>query len=202
MLLMPECLDRIHYSNESRLVLDDDKDCIWYCDGGDNPAASIASAKLPPSLMTFAVIGIGCESDFLLVEENIDTDRYVHHLDRRGFVEALDAKDGAFGWILRQDGAPAYTSQKALDWLEESVDVIVDWPANSPDLSPIESLWVILKKLINRFDPQNMEELKSAVVAAWALIPHVTIDKLCQGFQRHLQLWFAKGGESISTDLW
>jgi hypothetical protein len=42
-----------------------------------------------------------------------------------------------------------------------------------------------------------MEELKSAVVAAWALIPHATIDKLYRGFQTCLQFCLAKGGESI-----
>jgi hypothetical protein len=92
-------------------------------------------------------------------------------------------------------------SPEALDWLEESADVIVDWLANSPDLSLIELLWAILKKLVKRFKSHNMGELESSVVAAWALIPQATIDKLCQGFRTHLQPCLAKGGEPISNDL-
>jgi hypothetical protein len=42
-----------------------------------------------------------------------------------------------------------------------------------------------------------MEKLKSDVVAAWALIPQVTIDKICQGFQMHLQLCSVKRGQSM-----
>jgi hypothetical protein len=37
------------------------------------------------------------------------------------------------GWIFQHDGATAHASQGTLDWLEENVDIIVDWPANSPD---------------------------------------------------------------------
>jgi hypothetical protein len=39
MLRTPECLDKIHFSDELRLVLGDDKRWIWYRYGEDNPAA-------------------------------------------------------------------------------------------------------------------------------------------------------------------
>jgi hypothetical protein len=56
--------------------------------------------------------------------------------------------------------------QARLDWFEESVDMIVDWPADSPNLPPIEVLWAILKELIWRTQPQTIEELKGSLVAA------------------------------------
>jgi hypothetical protein len=65
--------------------------------------------------MVFAVIGIGFKSDLLLVDGTIDTDRYIQNLDRLGFIQALDAGHGTFGWIFQQDGAPAHTSPEALD---------------------------------------------------------------------------------------
>jgi hypothetical protein len=89
-----------------------------------------------------------------------------------------------------------------LDWLEESVDVIVDWPPNSPDLSPIELLWAILKKLVRKVKPQTIEELKSSRLASWAMIPQDRIDRLCEGFATRLQLCLANHGDSISNQLW
>jgi hypothetical protein len=113
--------------------------------------------------MTFGVI--------VVVEGTIDTDRCLRDIDRLGFVDALDQKHGPFGWTFRQDGAPCLMSQVALDWLEESVDLIVYWPANSPDLSPIELLWAILKKLARKIKPEMIEELRNTLIAAWSLIP-------------------------------
>jgi hypothetical protein len=86
-----------------------------------------------------------------------------------------------------------------LDWLEESVDLILDWPAKSPNLSPIELLRVILKKLIREIQSETMEELRSTLTAAWNLIPQSTVDGLCEGFERQLDVCLANGGESISS---
>jgi hypothetical protein len=80
--------------------------------------------------------------------------------------------------------------------------VIVDWPPNSPDLSPIELLWAILKKLVRKVKPEMIEELKSSLLAAWAMIPQDTIDRLCEGFATRLQLCLANHGDSISNQLW
>jgi hypothetical protein len=92
MLSMPEALPRIYFSDDSRVVLGDNKGWISYRPGEDNPAAPIATGKFPPAVMVFAFIGIGDKSDRVMVEESIDTDRYIQNLDRLGFISALDHK--------------------------------------------------------------------------------------------------------------
>jgi hypothetical protein len=147
--------------------------------------------------MVFAVIGVGFKSDLLVLDGTIDTDRSLQNIDRLGFITALDVIHGPFGWIFQQDGAPCHTSQIAVDWLEENLDLITDWPANSPDLSPIELLWAILKKLVTLIKPETREELKNVLITAWALIRQSTIDRLCGGFENRLELCLANAGESI-----
>jgi hypothetical protein len=44
-------------------------------------------------------------------------------------------------------------------------------------------------------------ELKRPPFQAWSLIPPSTVDKLCQGFSRRLELCLANGEESISNEL-
>ncbi len=58
-------------------------------------------------------------------------------------------KDADF--IFQQDLAPAHTAKSTKSWLYDHGVGVLDWPANSPDLNPIENLWGIVKrKMINK----------------------------------------------------
>jgi hypothetical protein len=59
--------------------------------------------------------------------------------------------------------------------------VVTDCPANSPDVSPIDVLCMMLKKLVRRMRQQTFQELKSALPGAKSLIPQDTVDRLCKG---------------------
>jgi transposase len=193
----PQYLPLIHFSDESRFVLGDDKRWIWYRRGEENESAFATKQKFPPSLMIFAVIGVGYKSRLLFVHGNINAAKYIENLDRLGFIEELDAKHGALGWIFQQDGAPCHTAQEAIDWIEENCDLLSGWPANSPDLNPIEMLWAILKEAVARLEPKSIEELQNVLLTVWNGISQAVVDKLCWSFARRLQMCLMTEGRAI-----
>ena len=49
------------------------------------------------------------------------------------------------------------------DYLSIKKVLTLDWPAQSPDMNPIENLWHILKVEIEKGKPKNLKELKKCV---------------------------------------
>ncbi len=78
-------------------------------------------------------------------------------------------KDADF--IFQQDLAPAQAAKSTKSWLNDHGVGVLDWPANSPDLNPIENLWGIVKRKMRNKRPKNADELKTTVKETWASIP-------------------------------
>jgi hypothetical protein len=55
--------------------------------------------------------------------------------------------------------------------------VPIPWPACSPDLNPIESIWFTIKQRIKAYEnpPRKIQELRDALAAEWAIITHEEI---------------------------
>ncbi len=63
---------------------------------------------------------------------------------------------------------------------------VLNWPANSPDLNPIENLWGIVKRKMRYARPNNAEELKATIRATWALITPEQCHRLIDSMPRRI----------------
>ncbi len=94
-------------------------------------------------------------------------------------------KDADF--IFQQDLAPAHTAKSTKSWLNDHGVGVLDWPANSPDLNPIENLWDIVKRKMRNKRPKKSDELKATVKETWASIPPQQCHKLITSMPRWIE---------------
>ncbi len=93
-------------------------------------------------------------------------------------LPSADKLYGDADFIFQQDLAPAHTAKGTKSWFNDHGVTVLDWPAKSPDLNPIENIWGIVKRKMRDTRSNNADELKATVKETWASIPPQQCHKL------------------------
>ncbi len=102
-------------------------------------------------------------------------------------LPSADKLYGDADFIFQQDLAPAHTAKGTKSWFNDHGVTVLDWPANSPDLNPIENLWGIVKRKMRDTRPNNADDLKATVKETWASIPPQQCHKLITSMPRRIE---------------
>ena len=99
--------------------------------------------------------------------------------------------------VFQQDNAPCHTAGSVKRFFENQRWNVLDWPPQSPDLSPIEWFWNIIKQKIKILDPRprTRDSLIEAVHHIWveSLTDEVR-EKVVGSFRRRLRECVAVDG--------
>lgn len=74
--------------------------------------------------------------------------------------------DAESRWL--QDGARPHKAQSTLTWARLRRMHFIDHPAQSPDMNPIEHVWLLLKKLVSHRRPESWETFYATMQKCFA----------------------------------
>jgi DDE superfamily endonuclease len=117
------------------------------------------------------------------------------------FVQFLKNRKHPEGYVLFQmDGETAMNADSCQRYLESKGFVVLkDWPARSPELSPIENAWAIIQRRVDLRGPSDDNELWRFVKEEWEAISDDEARALVDSFRARLTRCVAAGGQTIHT---
>lgn len=91
--------------------------------------------------------------------------------------------------VFQQDGYPKHTAKIVKDWLSHQIFQVIECPAQSPDLNPIENSWAILKRRLGKYQkaPRSKNELWPHVQHEWNNFHDNFIQNLVESMPKHIK---------------
>jgi transposase len=122
-------------------------------------------------------------------EETLDGKRLKRILDTHLLASAQlhFNQDPPEPWWLLQDNAPTHTSRAVQQWLHNHGVSCLDFPPYSPDLNPIENLWVNVEKRVEERAPKTVEELQNIIAEEWKNTSKSLLQKLAHSMPKRCQ---------------
>ncbi len=73
----------------------------------------------------------------------------------------------SIGCVFQQDNAKPHTAAITTARLCSRRVRVLNWPASSPNLSPIENIWRIIKRKIRQRRPRTLQQLETYQARMW-----------------------------------
>ncbi|GFY11478.1 transposable element Tcb2 transposase [Trichonephila clavipes] len=195
------CLHDALY-DESRFSLSSDSHriLIWRERGSRNHPSNIIERDRygGHSVLVWGSIMLGSRTDLHIFDAgSVNGTRYCNEI----LLPYVRLFRGAMGlqFLFMDDKAPCHCTVAAEQFLESEDIERMDWPAQSPDLNPIEHVWDFLgRRLAARIlPPVTIRELRLALQDEWAAMPQQLIDTLILSIGRRCETCLAVRGDHI-----
>ncbi|CAF3709059.1 unnamed protein product [Rotaria sp. Silwood1] len=189
-LLKPmEFWNSILWSDESKFNLfgSDGRQIVWR-----QPHEAMKRECLQPtvkygggSVMVWGCMSASGVGNLVLVEGIMYKEQYEKILNENVRQSAKKLKMKSF--IFMQDNDPKHTARTTQQWFKKNRVNILKWPAQSPDINPIEHCWNELERRLKPYSPKNKDELWAIMQQEWKGIGQDITSKLVNSMPKRLQ---------------
>lgn len=144
------------------------------------------------SVMIWGGIMGGRKTRLVVVNGNLNAQGYINQIlapEAIPFIQRHGARV-----TLQQDNARPHTARVTQRYLRQNNVNVLPWPANSPDLNPIEHIWDVLGRRVHRRHLLNVQDLRNALVAEWQNVAPGVIRRYVNSMRARIRAVLANRG--------
>lgn len=158
-------------------------------DGEDEPSLPrLTEGQESVSVSIVVAIWRGRKSAIGFLPRNWTAEQWVEVFDRDVFPSLAWSNRRLLENELIADNDGRHQTRAWRDYAERrQLRPVRPWPANSPDLNPIENAFALLKRDVQHAMCTDEATLRAAIIAAWDALPLQTTANLMNSIPRRLQ---------------
>ena len=134
------------------------------------------------SLMVWGGISVRSRTELLVLNGTLTGRRYINEVLQPVVLPFVQQHHV----VLQDDNGKPHRARIEQQFLQQNNVDHLDWPARSPDLSPIEYVWDILGQRVRQrvLRPRTLQALGAALQEEWRRIPQLQIARLIRSMRR------------------
>ena len=134
------------------------------------------------SVMVWGGISHRAKTDLVTVHGNLNAMRCCNEIVQPALLRYFLRQGHAT--IFQQDNGRGHVARHTMNFLQANDVNVLDWPARSPDISPIEHLWDHLGRRVREMTRNNVRDLERVLLEEWTRIPKAVVHRFTSSMRR------------------
>jgi DDE superfamily endonuclease/Transposase len=189
-------LNSIWFSDETIVKSRPNGEVVFYRASPGQEYFEPSNGPSGKSVMFWGVISMAAYGPLVVVQGANTAETYIETLKEYLLPEIAVSTTPV---IFQQDNAAIHKTAAVLSFLAENNIETLEWPPQSPDLSPIENIWNVMKMKMKalRPRPRTHANMRDACLQIWSELDDDIRRNLLNGFKGRLEKCLAANGQII-----